>query len=76
MQMRRMWILAWDSNVRQPYRVNDVACRRHVPESMHAVWLSRLDTPPVRWRKGQRGSEPVATKYARVDSAFADLQGR
>jgi hypothetical protein len=105
MQMLRMWIFAWDNNVRQPYRVNDLACscraieagvseehlgrltrefytrrrslrRRRVPESMQAVWLSRLDTPPVRWRKGQRGSGPVATNYARVDLAFADLQGQ
>ena len=26
MQMLRMWIFAWDHNVRQPYRVNDLAC--------------------------------------------------
>ena len=26
MQMLRMWIFAWDHNVRQPYRVNDLSC--------------------------------------------------
>ena len=26
MQMLRMWIFAWDHNVRQPYRVNDLGC--------------------------------------------------
>ncbi|MFW5880643.1 MAG: hypothetical protein ACOCU9_03340 [Spirochaetota bacterium] len=105
MQMLRMWIFAWDNNVRQPYRVNDLSCscraieagvsqkhlgrltgefyirrrsvrRRSVPESMRAVWLSRLDTPPVRWKKRQQRSGPVPTLYARVDLAFADLQGQ
>ena len=105
MQMLRMWIFAWDHNVRQPYRVKDLGCgcraieagaserhlnqlrrefytrrrsvrRRRVPESMRAVWLSQLETPPVHWRKGSERSGPVPTQYATVDLSFADQQGR
>ena len=105
MQMHRMWIFAWDHNVRQPYRVNDLSCRcraleagaseralakltrefmtrrcslrrLRVPESIRRVWLAQLDTPPVRWRKAPLGRGLTIRKYARLDLAFADLQGR
>ena len=101
MQMLRMWIFAWDHNVRQPYRVNDLGCEcraieagvsrttvarirrefytrrrsvrgRLVPESMRRVWLCRLETPPVRWRKPQKRFGPVLTEYATVDLGFAE----
>ena len=105
MQMLRMWIFAWDHNVRQPYRVNDLECscraieagaserhigqltrefytrrrsvrRRRVPESMRSVWLSRLETPPVHWRKDGERPGPAPTKYAMVDLSFAKQQGQ
>jgi hypothetical protein len=104
MQMLRMWIFAWDHNVRQPYRVNDLGCacraveagvsaravgrltrefytrrrsvrRRRVPESMMQVWLAELETPPVRWRKGQASYGPAVRKYAIVDLELANQQG-
>jgi hypothetical protein len=100
MQMLRMWIFAWDNNVRQPYRVKELGCgcraieagasrqqvqrlkrefytrrrsvrRLPVPESMRAVWLARLATPPVRWRKGQKRFGPTLTQYAQVDLGFS-----
>ncbi len=104
MQMLRMWIFAWDHNVRQPYRVNDRHCscraieagarvalvtrlqrefmsrrrslrRLQVPESMRQVWLGRLATPPVHWRKGQRTIGPALRQYALLDLRFARPAG-
>jgi len=100
MQMLRMWIFAWDHNVRQPFRVEPPGreCRAieagvsrrlvkrlkrefysrrrsvrrlRVPESMRAVWLARLATPPVRWSTGQAGFGPAVPKYASLDLSFS-----
>ncbi|MFW5776119.1 MAG: hypothetical protein ACOCZB_02400, partial [Spirochaetota bacterium] len=49
---------------------------RHEPESIMRVWLAQLDTPPVRWQKPPLGHGLTIRKYARLDLAFADLQGR
>jgi hypothetical protein len=104
MQMYRMWIFAWDHNVRQPHRVvspdqrsralragaserlvtrltRHFATRRVslrstvVPESMRQVWLGQLDTPPVRWKSGQRASGPTVPGYVKLDLSLANQQG-
>lgn len=38
-----------------------------VPESMRMVWAGELDTPPVRWRVGQKGRGPLIPAYALRD---------
>ena len=38
-----------------------------VPESMRMVWAGELDTPPVRWRVGQKGWGPKIPAYALRD---------
>jgi hypothetical protein len=38
-----------------------------VPESIRAVWLGELVTPPVRWRVGQTGTQVHIPGFARRD---------
>jgi transposase-like protein len=35
-----------------------------VPESLRRVWTAQLSTPPVRWKRGQRGTSVVVPAYA------------
>ncbi|MFW5716927.1 MAG: hypothetical protein ACOC0E_05735, partial [Spirochaetota bacterium] len=45
---------------------------KRIPESIRRVWLSQLETPPVRWRKPQKVSGPVPTQYAMLDLQLAE----
>ena len=105
MQMHRMWIFAWDHNVRQPYRVGDsrsvsravtagassdvvrrlqreFSTRRQslrglrLPQTMRQGWLGQLDSPPVRWKVGQKRRGPQIRKYAKLDLRFAHPHGQ
>jgi hypothetical protein len=38
-----------------------------VPPSIRLVWLAELETPPVRWRKGQAGTTVYVPAYAERD---------
>jgi len=38
-----------------------------VPESIKIVWAGKLDTPPLRWRVGQKGRGPLIPAYALRD---------
>ena len=38
-----------------------------IPESMRMVWEAELETPPVRWRVGQKGRGPFIPAYALRD---------
>ncbi len=38
-----------------------------VPESLRRVWTAQLVTPPVRWRRGQKGTSIVVPAYALAD---------
>jgi len=40
-----------------------------VPESIGVVWRNELQTPPVRWRVGQRGTMVKIPQFARDDLA-------
>ena len=40
-------------------------------ESMRQVWLGELDSPPVRWKKGQKNRGPRIADYAALDLSFA-----
>jgi transposase-like protein len=40
-----------------------------VPESIRRVWLNEMTTPPVRWRRGQKGTSVRVPAYARRDLA-------
>ncbi|MFP4535870.1 MAG: hypothetical protein ACLFNP_09125, partial [Spirochaetaceae bacterium] len=42
-----------------------------VPETIREVWLGELQTPPIRWKKGQRGTSVIISDYARRDLAAA-----
>jgi transposase-like protein len=46
-----------------------------VPESMRMVWQGRLETPPVRWRVGQKRFGPEITAFAELDLSRASHQG-
>ena len=46
-----------------------------VPESIRQVWSGELDSPPVRWRAGQKQRGPRITAYARRDLSFAHPHG-
>jgi hypothetical protein len=43
--------------------------------SMKQVWTGDLETPPVRWKAGQKSTGPRITKYALRDLRFAFPQG-
>jgi hypothetical protein len=45
------------------------------PESIKRVWLGELESPPTRWRKGQKSHGPRITDYAISDLLFAFPQG-
>lgn len=45
-----------------------------VPESIGQVWLGEVQTPPIRWKKGQKGSSVVISQYARRDLETAQQQ--
>lgn len=47
-----------------------------LPESIRKVWCGQLDTPPLRWRAGQRGSSVRIPAYARRQVAEAYQQAR
>lgn len=55
--------------------------RRHslrglpVPESIRQVWAAELDSPPMRWRAGQKQRGPRVPAYARRDLSFAHPHG-
>lgn len=56
MQMHRMWIFAWDHNVRQPYRVSDSGCSCRAIEAGASVKLvSRLQREFLSRRRSLRG---------------------
>ena len=44
-------------------------------ESMRQVWLAELDSPPVRWKKGQKRRGPRVPDYAKLDLKFANQEG-
>jgi len=46
-----------------------------MPESMRRVWTASLDSPPVRWRVGQKSGGPVIPAYAVRDLSCAYPQG-
>jgi hypothetical protein len=46
-----------------------------MPESMRAVWMAELLSPPLRWRVGQKGNGPRITDYARRDLELGYLHG-
>ena len=46
-----------------------------VPESMRMVWAGQLDTPPVRWRVGQKSVGPRIPAYALRDLRSAYPHG-
>lgn len=46
-----------------------------VPDSIRQVWLGLLETPPVRWRKGQSGSSVRVPRFARQDLRLMYQQG-
>jgi transposase-like protein len=50
-----------------------VAVRTLVPESMREVWEARLESPPVRWRAGQKTTAVRIAAYARRDLQRAYL---
>ena len=105
MQMHRMWIFAWDHNVRQPKRVRGTSStsraesagvsrtlirrvrrefynRRYsmrsvpIPEPIARVWRCELESPPVRWKVGQKSVGPVIPGYALHDLKLGYIQGR
>jgi hypothetical protein len=45
-----------------------------VPETLRRVWMCELPTPPVRWRRGQRGTSVRVPAYAVADLAEAGQQ--
>ena len=53
-----------------------IAVRALVPESMRAVWEARLESPPVRWRVGQKGTAVRIAGYAKRDLQRAYLHAR
>jgi len=42
-----------------------------VPETLRRVWMCELPTPPLRWKRGQRGSSVRVPGYAVRDLAAA-----
>ena len=46
----------------------------HMPETMRQVWRAELPTPPLRWRKPQKGTTVVIPLYAIRDLAQANPQ--
>ena len=46
-----------------------------IPESIRQVWLGLLDTPPVRWKKGQSGTTVRIPRFARRDLTLMHQQG-
>lgn len=46
-----------------------------VPETIRQVWMGEVVTPPIRWRRGQKGSSIRISGYARADLAAAYQQG-
>jgi hypothetical protein len=46
-----------------------------VPETIRRVWFCELPTPPVRWRRRQRGTSVTVPAFARRDLAGAYQQG-
>lgn len=46
-----------------------------VPETIREVWLGELQTPPLRWKQGQRGSSVIISDYARRDLQAAYQHG-
>ena len=49
---------------------------RMVPESIARVWLSEIQTPPVRWRAGQSGTMVRIPGFARADLAAGLMMPR
>jgi len=45
--------------------------RLAVPESMRRVWSGELDSPPVRWRVGQKSRGPQIPAFAQLDLRLA-----
>jgi hypothetical protein len=45
-----------------------------VPESLRQAWLCELPTPPIRWRRGQKGTSVLVPAYARRELAAAMQQ--
>jgi hypothetical protein len=45
-----------------------------LPESIRRAWLCELPTPPVRWRKGQKGTTVRCPAYARLQLEAAVQQ--
>ncbi len=105
MQMHRMWIFAWDHNVRQPRRVRGTNSmsraqtagvsatviegvrqqfyrRRYsmrnvpIPEPITRVWRGDLESPPVRWKAGQKTTGPLIPGYALMDLRLGRIQGQ
>ncbi len=46
-----------------------------IRESMRQVWLGQLESPPVRWKKGQKRRGPRIPEYAKLDLSFANSGG-
>ena len=45
-----------------------------IPASLRAVWMQKTETPPVRWRSGQRGTNVRLPAFAIRDLNRADQQ--
>jgi len=47
-----------------------------VPQSIRQVWTGQLDSPPVRWRVGQKSRGPYIPAFARLDLSLAHPHGQ
>jgi hypothetical protein len=47
-----------------------------MPESMRRVWTGVLDSPPVRWRVGQKSIRPQVPAFALLDLRLAHPQAQ
>ena len=73
MQMLRMWIFAWDHNVRQPYRVNEPGCRcRAIEAGVSKRHLGSL-TREFYTRRRVLRARPVPESMRRV--WLSELEG-
>lgn len=57
---------------RQFFRRRIIPDRVDVPHSIRDVWLNRIQTPPLRWRLGQKGSSIRIPAYAVRDLGHYD----
>ena len=62
--------------LRKTFYTRRISLRRlPILPSIKQVWTGDLETPPVRWKTGQKNTGPTITKYALSDLQFAFPQG-